>query len=149
MSEVVLTNQASPGALGAGVTALYADANGSPAFVGNDAVAHVLAALATALTDAATIAVDAKSAPLHKFSVTLGGNRTLGNPTNMVDGGRYVFKFKQDGTGSRTLAYSSKFKFSGATAPTLSTVANRVDMITATYDAADDILLCVFTQDLR
>ena len=39
---------------------------------------------AVTLTDAATIATDASLGNL--FRVTLGGNRTLGNPTNPVDG---------------------------------------------------------------
>jgi len=150
MSEIVLTNQASPGALGAGVTSLFANTDGHPSYVGNDGVTYVLAGEITALTDAATITVDAKKAPLHKFSVTLGGNRTLGNPTNMVDGGRYVFKIKQpSGAPTRTLGYASKFKFTGGTAPTLTATINAVDMITCVYDAADDILLCVFVADIK
>ena len=39
------------------------------------------------LTDAATIATDANLS--NTFTVTLGGNRTLGNPTNMTNGAIY------------------------------------------------------------
>ncbi len=81
----------------------------------------------TALTDAATIAVD--FADSNNFSVTLGGNRTLGNPTNQVAGQSGSLFVTQDGTGSRTLAYSSDWEFAGSTAPTLSTAANAVDRI--------------------
>jgi len=35
----------------------------------------------------------------------------------------------QDATGSRTLAYSSNWEFSGGTAPTLTTTANAVDRL--------------------
>lgn len=149
MSEIVHTHQASPGALGSGVSAFYFNATGEPCFVGNDGIARQLTPLVVALTDAATIVVEAQRAGSGLFSVTLGGNRTLANPTNMVDGARYVFKIKQDGTGSRTLAYGTKFKFTGGAAPTLSTTAGRVDLIDAVYDANDDILLCVFTADIR
>lgn len=100
-----------------------------------------------ALTDAATIATDA--ALSNHFSVTLGGNRTLANPTNMRDGGIYNWRIKQDGTGSRTLAYGSKFKWPGGTAPTLSTAGGRIDRITGQYHAADDVLECAFTADFR
>jgi hypothetical protein len=81
----------------------------------------------TALTDAATIAVD--FADSNNFSVTLGGNRTLGNPTNQVAGQSGSLFVTQDGTGSRTLAYSSDWEFAGSTAPTLSTAASAVDRI--------------------
>jgi hypothetical protein len=83
---------------------------------------------AFALTDAATIAVDASQS--NSFSVTLGGNRTISNPIALVDGYTYVFAIKQDATGSRTVTWGSKFKWPGATAPTLSTGANKTDIFT-------------------
>ena len=71
-----------------------------------------------ALTDAATIAVDLSLG--NNFSVTLAGNRTLGDPTNVTAGQSGVIVVTQDGTGSRTLAYAgTKWKFAGGTAPTL------------------------------
>ena len=81
----------------------------------------------TTLTDAATIAVN--FADSNNFVVTLGGNRTLGNPTNQVAGQSGSIFVVQDGTGSRTLAYSSDWEFAGGTAPTLSTAAGAVDRI--------------------
>ena len=81
----------------------------------------------TALTDAATIAVDFSDS--NNFSVTLGGNRTLGNPTNQVAGQSGSIFVTQDGTGSRTLAYASDWEFAGGTAFTLSTAASSVDRI--------------------
>jgi hypothetical protein len=79
------------------------------------------------LTDAASIAVN--MALSNHFVVTLGGNRTLGAPTNVVAGQSGVIRVVQDGTGSRTLAYNSVFKFPGGTAPTLTTTANAVDLL--------------------
>ena len=52
---------------------------------------------ATTLTDASTIAWDTSANQVT--SVTLGGNRTFGAPTNQVDGAAYVLIIKQDGTG--------------------------------------------------
>ena len=82
---------------------------------------------ATTLTDASTIAWDASANQVT--SVTLGGNRTLGASTNQVDGGVYVISVIQDGTGSRTLSFNSNYKFTGGTAPTLTTTASARDVI--------------------
>ncbi len=81
----------------------------------------------TALTDGATITPDFAAA--NNYSVTLGGNRTLANPTNITAGQSGVIVITQDGTGSRTLAYGSYFKFAGGTAPTLTTTAAAVDVL--------------------
>ena len=81
----------------------------------------------SALSDGATITPD--FAVANNFSVTLGGNRTLANPTNLTAGQSGVIVITQDGTGSRTLAYGSNFKFPGGTAPTLTTTASAVDVI--------------------
>ena len=81
----------------------------------------------TALSDGATITPD--FADSNNFSVTLGGNRTLANPSNIVAGQSGSFFITQDGTGSRTLAYGSYYDFAGGTAPTLSTAASAVDRI--------------------
>ena len=81
----------------------------------------------TALTDGATITPDFSDS--NNFSVTLAGNRTLANPTNLVAGQSGSIFITQDGTGSRTLAYGSYWDFAGGTAPVLSTAANSVDRI--------------------
>jgi hypothetical protein len=81
----------------------------------------------SALTDGATITPD--FAVANNFSVTLGGNRTLANPSNLTAGQSGVIVITQDGTGSRTLAYGSYFKFANGTAPTLTTTASAVDVL--------------------
>lgn len=81
----------------------------------------------SALTDGATITPD--FAVANNFSVTLGGNRTLANPTNLTAGQSGVIVLTQDGTGSRTLAYGSYWKFPAGTAPTLTTTAAAVDVL--------------------
>jgi hypothetical protein len=81
----------------------------------------------SALTDGATITPDFSLG--NNFSVTLGGNRTLANPTNLTAGQHGVIVITQDGTGSRTLAYGSNWKFPAGAAPTLTTTANAVDVL--------------------
>jgi hypothetical protein len=91
----------------------------------------------SALTDGATITADFALA--NNFSVTLGGNRTLANPTNLTVGQSGVIKVTQDGTGSRTLAYGSNWDFAGGTVPTLTTTANAVDILAYYVDGASNI----------
>lgn len=81
----------------------------------------------SALTDASTITPD--FAVANNFSLTIGGNRTLANPSNQTAGQSGIITITQDGTGSRTLAYGSYWKFPSGTAPTLTTTASAVDVL--------------------
>jgi hypothetical protein len=76
------------------------------------------------LTDASTIAVD--MATFINAQVTLGGNRTLGAPSNTKVGQSGTIYVVQDGTGSRTLAFHANYKFAGGTAPTITATAGAV-----------------------
>lgn len=80
-----------------------------------------------ALTDAGVIAVD--MATFINATVTLGGNRTLGNPSNAKPGQSGLILIKQDGVGSRTLGYDTAWKFPSGTAPVLTTTASRTDKL--------------------
>ena len=91
----------------------------------------------TALTDAATITPD--FAVTNNYSVTLAGNRTLANPTNLTAGQSGVIIISQDSTGSRTLAFGSYWKFAGGTAPSLTTTASASDAIVYFVDSATRI----------
>ena len=90
---------------------------------------------ATTLTDGANISWDLSQNQVA--SVTLAGNRTLSNPTNQVDGAVYILIVKQDGTGGRTLSFSSDYKFAGGTAPTLTTTASKADIMTFVCDGTN------------
>ena len=81
----------------------------------------------TTLTDGATITPD--FAASNNYVVTLGGNRTLANPTNLTAGQSGSIFVVQDGTGSRTLSFGSYWDFAAGTAPTLTTTASAVDRI--------------------
>ena len=90
-----------------------------------------------ALTDAATIALDMST--FINGTVTLGGNRTLGNPTNPKVGQSGWIAITQDGTGSRTLAYGTNWEFAAGTAPVLSTAAGTKDVLFYTVLSATSI----------
>ena len=61
--------------------------------------------------------------------VTLQGNSTLAAPTTASGGQAGAVVIHQDGTGSRTLAYSGGWSFAGGTAPTLTTTASGTDIL--------------------
>ena len=74
-----------------------------------------------------TITLDFGSA--NNFEFVLDGTSTLGAPTNASGGQCGAITVRQDSTGSRTLAYNAVFNFAGGTAPTLTTTASGVDVI--------------------
>lgn len=97
----------------------------------------------SALTDGATITPDFALA--NNFSVTLGGNRTLANPSNLTAGASGCIWITQDGTGSRTLAYGSSWDFTGGTAPTLTTTANARDCLVYSVQSTTQITATLIT----
>ena len=68
-------------------------------------------------------------------TLTLTGNATL-TPTNAPSGGgTMALQITQDGTGSRLITWAASIRWAGGTAPTLSTGAGDVDLITLiTFD---------------
>jgi hypothetical protein len=95
------------------------------------------------LTDGTSIPVDFGRS--NKFYVTLGGNRTIEAPTNLQPGQGGVIWLVQDGTGGRTVAWNSVWKFPSSTAPTLSTTSAAIDAVafevyTSTRIAAQAVL---------
>lgn len=127
---------------GAGLAAVAAAANwlmsGSRAYAATSAVtveSGAVAPVVVALTDAATISVDASAG--NDFRVTIAGNRTLGNPTNPVDGQQVIFQVTQGSGGSYALAFGSAYEFSTSIPqPTLSTTAGHTDLLGFIYNAA-------------
>ena len=91
----------------------------------------------SALTDGATITPDFAIA--NNFSVTLGGNRTLANPTNLTAGQSGVIVISQDSSGSRTASFGGYWKFPGGTAPTLTTTASAKDVLCYFVDSSTRI----------
>lgn len=79
-----------------------------------------------ALADGANIAVNLATGVY--FTVTLGGNRTLSNPTNHKIGRTIAVRVTQ-GAGGQTLTYDTQYDFGQDVAPTLSTGAGVVDIL--------------------
>jgi len=100
--------------------------------------------LATA-ADGATVTPDFSDGNVQKL--TLAGNRAMADPSNIKAGATYIIIIVQDGTGSRTItSWGSKYKFPGGSAPTLTTTADKADVITMVAYSTD-ILMCTSTLD--
>ena len=89
------------------------------------------------LTDGATVSWPVTGAS-SSATVTLGGNRTL-SITGLTNGWSGKLLVKQDGTGSRTLALpaGSLVENNGAGVVSLTSAANAIDKLTATYDGTN------------
>ena len=72
-------------------------------------------------------------------SITLVGNSTLANPSNITAGMSGTLLITQDGTGSRTLAYGTYWDFPNASAPSLTTTASAVDVLVWTARSTTSI----------
>lgn len=80
------------------------------------------------LTDGANIATDVSRGTV--FRVTLGGNRTIDNPTYGYEGKEIEYQITQDGTGNRTVTWGSEFTYGDdLTGVTLTTTASKTDFI--------------------
>ena len=83
----------------------------------------------TALTSGTTVALDVNLGTV--FTLTLAHNLGTFNWTNPAVSGyasSFILKVKQDGTGSRTISWPAAVDWASATAPTISTSANAVDV---------------------
>lgn len=85
-------------------------------------------AVTTIGNSGATPTVDWNNAPIQ--TMTLTANATVSFSNLPTAGGSLVLVLTQDGTGSRTVTWPVVVEWPGGTAPTLSTAANSVDVIT-------------------
>jgi hypothetical protein len=79
------------------------------------------------LTDAATIAIDFNLG--NQYTVRLGGNRQMGNPSNCLAGDNGNIAVQQDGTGGRTLTFASNWFPLGGLPGSLTASANAYDIV--------------------
>jgi hypothetical protein len=94
------------------------------------------------LTDASTIAVDASLG--NDYRVTIGASRTMGNPTNPLDGQKILFQITQGGAGSFTITWSNAYIFStGLPQPTLTTTTAKTDLVGFVYNGSKSKWLMV------
>jgi hypothetical protein len=82
------------------------------------------------------------------FTLTLDGNLTFQAPLNISTGQAGVIFLVQDGTGSRAASFNTFYRFPAQTAPTLTTTAGAVDMLTYVVKSSTEIL-CDVVLDIR
>ena len=104
------------------------------------------AANITALTSATTITIDMALSCHH--SVTLAHNATFAAPSNQAIGQAGSLIITQDSTGSRTASFNSAFKFTGGSAPTLSTAAGSIDRIDYLI-VSSNVIHCAVSLDVK
>ena len=102
-----------------------------------DTIDGALAPTITTLTDGATITPNFQTS--CNFTVTLGGNRTMANPSAMTVGQSGSIFIVQDGTGSRTLSWGSYWDFIQGSAPVLTTTASAIDRVDYVVRSATSI----------
>lgn len=101
-------------------------------------------ALNQTLTDGVTINWD--TALGQVATVTLSGNRTLNNATNLRVG-TYILHVIQDGVGGRTLSFQRGYKFTANVIPTLTSAAGSRDMFSFVSDGTN--MYGAFIPDVR
>jgi hypothetical protein len=127
------------GAAGAAVVGaagnVLTSAGSSQAAAATTTESGALAPAVVNLTDAATIAVNASLG--NDFRVTIAGNRTMGTPTNPVNGQQILFQVTQGSGAPFTLSWGNGYEFSAdLPQPTLSTTAGQTDLLGFVYNAA-------------
>jgi len=73
---------------------------------------------------------------------------TINDPSNIEVGATYIIILKQDGDGSHTVTWGNAYNFPANTPPTLTTGANKADVITlVAYSSA--VLMCTSVLDFE
>ena len=124
------------------------EASASDIWAGSAATKYISPSKALASQAPAVLASGASITPDgadgFNFTLTLAENATLENPSNFGEGRSGVIVITQDGTGSRTLAYGTHWRFPGG-APVLSTAAGAIDLL-AYYKVSSTLILATLTK---
>ena len=86
--------------------------------------------LATNGTSGSTATIDLEDGNFHKVTLTANCTFTFSNPPASGTAGSFTLFLVQDGTGSRTVTWPGSVDWAAATAPTLTTTAAAVDVLT-------------------
>ncbi len=100
---------------------------------GNEIVVSTGSTQSVTASGAATT-IDFSSGDIVTLTLNASTTLTLSNP---ITGLFYFIKAIQDATGSRTITWPGTVKWSGGTAPTLTTTAAKTDIITLWWDGTN------------
>lgn len=118
----------------------------NPTIVGTTITGNAQTTPVAVTFSATAMAIDC--ALSNVFTVTMSGTVTTA-PTfsNLKDGQTINWFITQDATGTRTMTWPATFKWPGASAGVLSTGANDVDLLVATYRAATGFWYATLLKD--
>jgi hypothetical protein len=143
----VITNGAVVARFGAGggLTILAPPTTTLPALVSTGA-AHTPTVSVTFSATAMVINCALSNVFATTFTANVTTAPTLSNPS---DGQTINWFITQDSTGSRTMTWPTSFKWPSAAAGVLTTTANAVDLVVATYRSATGFWYASIIKDLR
>jgi hypothetical protein len=95
----------------------------------------VTAGVVALSVSAGAIATDASQGNYFRVTPTHSTSTSMSAPSNPIDGQKIAYELDQDSTGSGTISWNAVFDFGGSGSPTLTTTANKVDVVGFVYDA--------------
>tara|TARA_R110000824_G_scaffold164387_1_gene340575 strand:- start:371 stop:2584 length:2214 start_codon:yes stop_codon:yes gene_type:complete len=90
----------------------------------------------TMVSQSVTGALFVDCSEYNVFNYVLTAPSTALTASDLVAGASYVFWLRQDGTGTRKLTFKN-FKWAGGSAPTLTTTAGKIDMVSGISDGVN------------
>ena len=136
MASLILTTGTAPSAPASGKVKVYATSNVYLKMQNSSGTEIVVSTGVTQTVNAttATTTIDFSNGDIVTLNLSSNTTLTLSNP---ITGLYYLLKCVQDATGSRTITWPATVKWSGGTAPTLTTTASKTDLITLWWDGTN------------
>lgn len=136
MASLILTTGTAPAAPASGKVKVYATSNVYLKMQNSSGTEVVVSTGVTQTVTAsgATTTIDFASGDIVTLTLNASTTLTLSNP---ITGLFYFIKCVQDATGSRTVTWPASVKWSGGTAPTLTTTASKTDIIAFWWDGTN------------
>ncbi len=113
----------------------------SPAITGTataqivNASKSVTTGVAALTVSGGAIATDASLGNHFRVTTAHSASTNMSAPTNPTDGQKITYELLQDSTGSGTIAWNAVFNFGSSGAPTLTTTANKRDLVGFVYSS--------------
>jgi hypothetical protein len=85
----------------------------------------------------AAFTVDWTKGATHKSTLTANCTYTFTAPIGIIGNEKLALFLTQDGTGSRTVTWPGTVKWTGSAAPTLTTTAAAIDIVTFIWDGTN------------
>jgi hypothetical protein len=118
-------------------------ASGTSLFQGPLIGTSIISGVASPSVSGGSVATNAALGNHFRVTPTHSAATTMSAPTNPADGQKITYEIVQDGTGSGTITWNAVFDFGTTGAPTLTTTANKRDVVGFVYSA--DLVKWLYT----